>query len=151
MAKRYEIELKFSTNGAKELRKALDSLAAAQNRLAQKQSKLNVQSKMAENVTQKMIQSQEKHRVALAKSRVQIVQLQKRIEQLNLKNKLLKQRIDKTTGSFGRLRLATAGLQRRLGAIRNTMLLFTFAFGAALNAVRGFIQTSMQFEAGNPS
>tara|TARA_R100000353_G_scaffold651_2_gene884 strand:- start:635 stop:2863 length:2229 start_codon:yes stop_codon:yes gene_type:complete len=147
MAKRYEIELKFSSPGAKQLRKALDSLAAAQNRLAQKQSKLNVQSKMAENVTQKMIQSQEKHRVALAKSRVQIVQLQKRIEQLNLKNKLLKQRIDKTTGSFGRLRLATAGLQRRLGAIRNTMLLFTFAFGAALNAVRGFIQTSMQFEA----
>jgi len=147
MAKRYEIELKFSSPGAKQLRKALDSLAAAQNRLAQKQSKLNVQSKMAENVTQKMIQSQEKHRVALAKSRVQIVQLQKRIEQLNLKNKLLKQRVDKTTGSFGRLRLATAGLQRRLGAIRNTMLLFTFAFGAALNAIRGFIQTSMQFEA----
>tara|TARA_Y100001937_G_scaffold109191_1_gene153609 strand:+ start:336 stop:2573 length:2238 start_codon:yes stop_codon:yes gene_type:complete len=147
MAKRYEIELKFSSPGAKKLRQALDSLAAAQNRLAKKQSKLNVQSKMAENVTQKMIQSQEKHRVALSKSRVQIVQLQKRIEQLNLKNKLLKQRIDKTTGSFGRLRLATAGLQRRLGAIRNTMLLFTFAFGAALNAVRGFIQTSMQFEA----
>ena len=147
MAKRYEIELRFTSPGAKKLRQALDSLAAAQNRLAQKQSKLNVQSKMAENVTQKMIQSQEKHRVALAKSRVQIVQLQKRIEQLNLKNKLLKQRIDKTTGSFGRLRLATAGLQRRLGAIRNTMLLFTFAFGAALNAVRGFIATSMQFEA----
>lgn len=147
MAKRYEIELRFTSPGAKKLRQALDSLAAAQNRLAQKQSKLNVQSKMAENVTQKMIQSQEKHRVALSKSRVQIVQLQKRIEQLNLKNKLLKQRIDKTTGSFGRLRLATAGLQRRLGAIRNTMLLFTFAFGAALNALRGFIQTSMQFEA----
>ena len=147
MAKRYEIELKFSSPGAKQLRKALDSIAAAQNRLAKKQAKLNVQSKMADKVTLKMIQSQEKHRVALSKSRVQIVQLQKRIEQLNLKNKLLQRRVEKTVTGFGRLRVATAGLQAKMGALRNTLLLFTFTFGALIAGFRKAIQTSMQFEA----
>jgi hypothetical protein len=147
MAKRYEIELKFSSPGAKELRIALDSLAKAQNRLSEKQNKLNKESKAAQKINQKMIQSYEKHKVALSKSRVQIVKMQKQIDQLNLKNKLLQQRLQKTTGGFGRLRLATAGLQAKLGAVRNTLLLFTFAFGGAIAAVRNFVQTSMQFEA----
>jgi hypothetical protein len=147
MAKRYEIELKFSSPGAKQLRKALDSIASAQNRLSEKQNKLNKESKAAQKINQKMIQSYEKHKVALSKSRVQIVKMQKQIDQLNLKNKLLQQRLQKTTGGFGRLRLATAGLQAKLGAVRNTLLLFTFAFGGAIATVRNFVQTSMQFEA----
>ena len=147
MAKRYEIELKFSSPGAKQLRKALDSIASAQNRLSEKQNKLNKESKAAQKINQSMIQSYEKHKVALSKSRVQIVKMQKQIDQLNLKNKLLQQRLQKTTGGFGRLRLATAGLQAKLGAVRNTLLLFTFAFGGAIAGVRNFVQTSMQFEA----
>jgi len=147
MAKRYEIELKFSSPGAKELRKALDSIASAQNRLSEKQNKLNKESKAAQKINQSMIQSYEKHKVALSKSRVQIVKMQKQIDQLNLKNKLLQQRLQKTTGGFGRLRVATAGLQAKMGALRNTLLLFTFTFGALIAGFRKAIQTSMQFEA----
>jgi hypothetical protein len=147
MAKRYEIQLEFKPIGAKGLRTALQSLAKAQDELAKKQNKLNKESKAAEKINQKMIQSYEKHKVALSKSRVQIVKMQKQIDQLNLKNKLLQQRVDKTSGGFGRLRLATAGLQAKLGAVRNTLLLFTFAFGSAIATVRNFVQTSMQFEA----
>jgi len=145
--KTYEIELKFKPVGAKPLRTALESLAKVQDELAKKQNKLNKESKVAEKINQKMIQSYEKHKVALSKSRVQIVKMQKQIDQLNLKNKLLQQRLQKTTGGFGRLRLATAGLQAKLGAVRNTLLLFTFAFGGAIAGVRNFVQTSMQFEA----
>jgi|14_taG_2_1085336.scaffolds.fasta_scaffold05227_2 hypothetical protein len=145
--KTYEIELKFKPVGAKPLRTALESLAKAQDELAKKQNKLNKESKATEKINQKMVQSYEKHKVALSKSRVQIVKMQKQIDQLNLKNKLLQQRLQKTTGGFGRLRLATAGLQAKLGAVRNTLLLFTFAFGGAIAAVRNFVQTSMQFEA----
>ena len=145
--KRYEIQLKFKPIGAKPLRTALESLAKAQDELAKKQNKLNKESKAAEKINQKMVQSYEKHKVALSKSRVQIVKMQKQIDQLNLKNKLLQQRLQKTTGGFGRLRLATAGLQAKLGAVRNTLLLFTFAFGGAIATVRNFVQTSMQFEA----
>jgi hypothetical protein len=145
--KTYEIELKFTPVGAKPLRTALESLAKVQDELAKKQNKLNKESKATEKINQKMVQSYEKHKVALSKSRVQIVKMQKQIDQLNLKNKLLQQRLQKTTGGFGRLRLATAGLQAKLGAVRNTLLLFTFAFGGAIAAVRNFVQTSMQFEA----
>ena len=147
MAKRYEIELKFSSPGAKQLRKALDSIASAQNRLSEKQNKLNKESKAAQKINQSMIQSYEKHKVALSKSRVQIVKMQKQIDQLNLKNKLLQRRVEKTATGFGRLRVATAGLQAKMGALRNTLLLFTFTFGALIAGFRKAIQTSMQFEA----
>lgn len=147
MAKRYEIELKFSSPGAKELRKALDSIASAQNKLSEKQNKLNKESKAAQKINQSMIQSYEKHKVALSKSRVQIVKMQKQIDQLNLKNKLLQRRVEKTVTGFGRLRVATAGLQAKMGALRNTLLLFTFTFGALIAGFRKAIQTSMQFEA----
>jgi len=147
MARIFNIELKFKTTGAKELRQAIQALAKAQAELAQKQAKLNAQNKIAQTVNQKLIQSEQKHRLSLTKTRVQIVQMQQRITQLNLKNKLLKERVDKTSGAFARLRIATSGLQRKLGAIRNTMLLFTFAFGSAIAAIRNFVQTSMQFEA----
>ena len=147
MAKRYEIELKFSSPGAKKLRQALDALAAAQGRLAKKQSSLNIQSKMAQKNTVKLIQSQEKHRLALFKSQKQIGKLNLQLQKMRLENKALKARIDKTSAGLGRMRLATAGLTRSVGVIRNQILLFTFAFGGLIAGFRSAIETSMQFEA----
>ena len=147
MAKRYEIELKFSSPGAKKLRQALDALAAAQGRLAKKQSSLNIQSKMAQKNTVKLIQSQEKHRLALFKSQKQIGKLNLQLQKMRLENKALKARIDKTSAGLGRMRLATAGLTRSVGVIRNQILLFTFAFGGLIAGFRNAIETSMQFEA----
>ncbi|MEL1236201.1 MAG: hypothetical protein VXA61_05960, partial [Candidatus Neomarinimicrobiota bacterium] len=147
MAKRYEIELKFSSPGAKKLRQALDALAAAQGRLAKKQSSLNIQSKMAQKNTVKLIQSQEKHRLALLKSQKQIGKLNLQLQKMRMENKALKARIDKTSAGLGRMRLATAGLTRSVGVIRNQILLFTFAFGGLIAGFKSAVETSMQFEA----
>ena len=147
MAKRYEIELKFSSPGAKRLRQALDALAAAQGRLAKKQSSLNTQGKMAQKNTVKLIQSQEKHRLALLKSQKQIGKLNLQLQKMRMQNKALAERLKKSTVATTRFRIATAGLQRTVGAIRNQILLFTFAFGGLIASFRGAIQTSMQFEA----
>ena len=147
MAKRYEIELKFSSPGAKQLRQALDALAAAQGRLAKKQSSLNTQGKMAQKNTVKLIQSQEKHRLALLKSQKQIGKLNLQLQKMRMQNKALAERLKKSTVATTRFRIATAGLQRTIGAIRNQILLFTFTFGGLIASFRGAIQTSMQFEA----
>tara|TARA_R100000353_G_scaffold27404_2_gene23100 strand:- start:4832 stop:7090 length:2259 start_codon:yes stop_codon:yes gene_type:complete len=147
MAKRYEIELKFSSPGAKQLRQALDALAAAQGRLAKKQSSLNTQGKMAQKNTVKLIQSQEKHRLALLKSQKQIGKLNLQLQKMRMQNKALAEKLKKSTVATNRFRIATAGLQRTVGAIRNQILLFTFAFGGLIASFRGAVQTSMQFEA----
>ena len=128
MAKRYEIELKFSSPGAKRLRQALDALAAAQGRLAKKQSSLNTQGKMAQKNTVKLIQSQEKHRLALLKSQKQIGKLNLQLQKMRMQNKALVERLKKSTVATTRFRIATAGLQRTVGAIRNQILLFTLIY-----------------------
>tara|TARA_R110000744_G_scaffold336683_2_gene441946 strand:+ start:2887 stop:4743 length:1857 start_codon:yes stop_codon:yes gene_type:complete len=50
---------------------------------------------------------------------------------------------DTTTG---RLRGSTSGLRRNIGALRNNILLYTFAIGGAIKAVSMFVKTASKFE-----
>jgi len=148
MAKQYEIQLKFTTGGtAQDLMQKLDNLAKAQNKLAKVQRTLNAQSVLAKKTNTQLIQSQEKHRVAILKSQKQIGKLKLQMHGLRLENRALKARLDKTSAGLGRMRLATRGLTRSIGVIRNQILLFTFTFGGMIAGFRTAIQTSMQFEA----
>ena len=47
----------------------------------------------------------------------------------------------------GRLRGSTSGLRRSIGSLRNNILLYTFAVGAAVKAVGTFVSASARFEA----
>jgi len=148
MAKQYEIQLKFTTGGtAQDLMQKLDGLAKAQNKLAKVQRTLNAQSVLAKKTNTQLIQSQKKHRLAIFKSQKQIGKLNLQMQKLRLENKALKARLDKTSAGLGRMRLATAGLQRMIGSIRNKILLVTFAFGGMAAGIRSSVQTAMQFEA----
>lgn len=148
MAKQYEIQLKFTTGGsAQALMQKLDNLAKAQNKLAKVQRTLNTQSKAATRTHVQLIQSQEKHRLAVFKSQKQIGKLNQQIAKLRLENKMLAARVKKTSAGLGRMRLATAGLTRTVGVLRNQILLFTFAFGTLIAGFKSSIDISMQFEA----
>ena len=148
MAKQFEIQLKFTTGGsAQALMQKLDNLAKAQNKLAKVQRTLNTQSKAAIRTHVQLIQSQEKHRLAVFKSQKQIGKLNQQIAKLRLENKMLAARLKKTSAGLGRMRLATAGLTRMVGVLRNQILLFTFAFGTFIAGFKSSIDISMQFEA----
>ncbi len=55
---------------------------------------------------------------------------------------------NKTDKAFGRMRISTAGLRRSLGAIRNNLLLITFAFGGLLIASKRAVDSfKEQYEA----
>lgn len=55
--------------------------------------------------------------------------------------------IKKTEKEMGRLRITTAGLRRSLGAIRNNLLLVSFAFGAVVASIGKVVQVAAKFEA----
>ena len=148
MAKNYEIQLKFTTGGsAQALLQKLDDLAKAQQKLARVQRTLNTQSKAAHKTHIQLIQSQEKHRLSVVKAQKAIGKLNLQKQKLRMENKALAARLKRSSAATKRFRIETAGLQRTVGAIRNQILLFTFAFGGLIAGFRNAIQTSMQFEA----
>ena len=53
---------------------------------------------------------------------------------------------DKATNSKNRQRQATAGLRRQVGALRNNLLLVSFATVGLTRAIGGFVNASRQFE-----
>lgn len=55
--------------------------------------------------------------------------------------------IKKTEKEMGRLRLTTTGLRRSLGAIRNNLLLVSFAAGAVIGSIGKIVSVSAKFEA----
>ncbi|HSG32297.1 MAG TPA: tape measure protein, partial [Thermodesulfobacteriota bacterium] len=55
--------------------------------------------------------------------------------------------IKKTEKEMGRLRLTTSGLRRSLGAIRNNLLLVSFAAGAVIGSIGKIVSVSAKFEA----
>ena len=67
----------------------------------------------------------------------------------NLEQQL--QRADKATRGYEKsnqkLRGTTSGLRRQIGALRNNILLYTFAVGAAVKAVTTLVGASARFEA----
>ena len=66
----------------------------------------------------------------------------------NLESQL--KRADKATKGYeksvGKLRGTTSGLRRRIGALRNNILLYTFAVGAAIKATSTFVTNAAKFE-----
>ena len=52
----------------------------------------------------------------------------------------VKKKTDKTEKSFGRLRIKTEGVRRGLGAMRNNLLLVSFAFGGTVVAINKLLQ-----------
>jgi hypothetical protein len=54
--------------------------------------------------------------------------------------------IDKTNKKIGGLRLSTSGLRRSVGALRNNLLLVSFAFGAVATSMTKLISASTRFE-----
>ena len=52
----------------------------------------------------------------------------------------VKKKTDKAEKGFGRWRIKTQGLRRSMGALRNNMLLFTFAVGGSLAAISKLMQ-----------
>jgi len=147
MARIFNIELKFSTNGAKPLRQAIEGIAKAQRDLAQAQQKLNKESKATIAQNKKLIMSEEKHRMAMLKQSTQLAKLREQLKKVTYQNEQLRVKAEANAGALGRLRRATAGLQAKLGAIRNTLLLATFAFGSFVAGMRNAINTAAQFEA----
>tara|TARA_Y100000004_G_scaffold131924_1_gene148859 strand:- start:2914 stop:5055 length:2142 start_codon:yes stop_codon:yes gene_type:complete len=55
--------------------------------------------------------------------------------------------IEKTNKKIGRLRLATSGLRRSIGALRNNLLLVSFAFAGVTAAITKLVGVSARFEA----
>lgn len=147
MARIFNIELKFSTSGAKELRLAIQAIAKEQRKLAEAQQKLNKESKATIAQNKKLIMSEEKHRMAMLKQSTQLAKLREQLRKVTYQNEQLRVKAEANAGALGRLRRATAGLQARLGAIRNTLLLATFAFGSFVAGMRNAINTAAQFEA----
>ena len=54
--------------------------------------------------------------------------------------------LDKTQEGMDRMRTATSGLRRQVGALRNNMLLVSFAIGGAAVTINKFIQAASGFE-----
>ena len=54
--------------------------------------------------------------------------------------------IDNTNKKVGKLRIATAGLRRSIGALRNNLLLVSFAFAGVTTAISKLIGVSARFE-----
>ena len=54
--------------------------------------------------------------------------------------------IDKTNKKIGGLRLSTSGLRRSIGALRNNLLLVSFAFGSVTASIAKLISASTRFE-----
>ena len=55
--------------------------------------------------------------------------------------------LKKTTNEMDRFRIATSKMRRQLGAIRNNLLLVTFAFGGIVKAISSIVGVSARFEA----
>jgi len=147
MARIFNIELRFSSPGAKDLRRAIEGIAKAQRDLASAQQKLNKESNASIAQNKRLVMSEEKHRMAMLKQSTQIAKLREQIRLLVEKNKQLANSQDKSTSAVNRMRLATRGLTRTVGVIRNQILLFTFAFGAMIAGFKNAIKTSIEFEA----
>ena len=147
MAKNLEIQLEFKTKGASELIEALNKLAAEQNKVAKAQRSFNAANLKAVTATKKLLMAEEKHRSVMTKNARQISILDRRIEKLTFANKKLGITTGKVVKAQNRMRISTGGLQRVVGSLRNKILLFTFAFGGAITAVKGFVKTSSEFEA----
>jgi len=147
MAKNLQIQLEFTTKGSKGLIEALKKLAAEQDKVSAAQRKFNNANLKAVTATKKLLMAEEKHRGAMTKNARQISLLKRKIEKLTFSNKKLGVTTTRVVKAQNRMRISTGGLQRVVGSIRNKILLFTFAFGGAITAVKGFITTSMEFEA----
>ena len=147
MAKNLQIQLEFDTKGHPELIEALKELAKQQRSVARSQREFNNANLKAVTATKKLLMAQEKHRFAMLKNSTQVAKLKQQVRQLRMRNKQLAASIEKATRAKNRMRIATAGLQRFIGSIRNKILLVTFAFGGMAAGIRSAVQTSMQFEA----
>ena len=147
MAKNLQIQLEFTTKGAKELIDSLKILAKEQNKVSAAQRKFNNANLKAVTATKKLLMAQEKHRFAMSKTSTQIAKLKEQVRVLRMRNKQLAVSTTRVTKAQNRMRISTSGLQRIIGSIRNKILLVTFAFGAMASGIRSSIQTSMQFEA----
>ena len=147
MAKNLQIQLEFTTKGAEELINSLKILAKQQRSVARSQREFNNANLKAVTATKKLLMAQEKHRFAMLKNSTQVAKLKEQVRQLRMRNKQLEMQLGKTTAAQNRMRIATAGLQRHIGALRNKILLITFMFGGMAAGIRNSIQTSMQFEA----
>jgi len=147
MAKNLQIQLEFTTKGANKLIEALNKLAAEQNKVAKAQRSFNTANLKAVTATKKLLYAEEKHRGAMTKNARQISLLNRKIEKLAFANKKLGVTTKRVIKTQNRMRISTGGLQRVVGSLRNKILLFTFAFGSAIAAVKGFVSASSQFEA----
>ena len=147
MAKNLKIVLDFDTKGHPELIEALKAIAQQQNKVSAAQRKFNNANLKAVTATKKLLMAQEKHRFAMMKNSTQVAKLKEQLRQLRMRNKALEVQLKKNAKAQDRFRISTSGLQRRIGALRNKILLVTFAFGGMAAGIRSSIQTSMQFEA----
>jgi hypothetical protein len=147
MAKNLQIQLEFTTKGAKELIDSLKILAKEQNKVSAAQRKFNNANLKAVTATKKLLMAQEKHRFAMQKNSTQVAKLKEQVRVLRMRNKQLAVSTTRVTKAQNRMRISTSGLQRIIGSIRNKILLVTFAFGGMAAGIRNSIQTSMQFEA----
>jgi hypothetical protein len=148
MAKQLEIQLKFTTGGsAEKLLEKLDLLATAQRSLSRNQRQFNNANLKAVKAFKQLTQAEEKHRFAMLKTSTQIAKLKEQLRVLRMRNKALEVQLKKNAKAQDRFRISTSGLQRRIGALRNKILLVTFAFGGMAAGIRSSIQTSMEFEA----
>ena len=148
MAKNFEIQLKFTTGKtAQKLIKHLNNLAKAQDKVAKTQKKFNNDAAKAAKHVQILTQREQKHVVVMKKQQKQMQILNNRIKQQNVRLATLQGKLKVATVAQNRMRISTAGLQRVVGSLRNKILLFTFAFGGAITAVKGFVRSSSEFEA----
>ena len=147
MAKNLQIQLEFTTKGAKELIDSLKILAKEQNKVSAAQRKFNNANLKAVTATKKLLMAQEKHRFAMSKTSTQIAKLKEQVRVLRMRNKQLAVSTTRVTKAQNRMRISTSGLQRMIGSIRNKVLLVTFAFGGMAAGIRSSVQTAMQFEA----
>jgi len=148
MAKNLKIELEFTTGGsAKKLLEKLDLLATAQRSLSRNQRQFNNANLKAVKAFKQLTQAEEKHRFAMMKVSTQVAKLKEQLRVLKLRNKALEIQLKKNIRINNRFRISTDGLQRKIGALRNKILLVTFAFGGMAAGIRNAVQTSMQFEA----
>jgi phage tail tape-measure protein len=147
MAKNLQIQLEFTTKGAKELIDSLKILAKEQNKVSAAQRKFNNANLKAVTATKKLLMAQEKHRFAMLKTSTQIAKLKEQVRVLRMRNKQLAVSTTRVTKAQNRMRISTSGLQRIIGSIRNKILLVTFAFGGMAAGIRSSVQTAMQFEA----
>jgi len=69
------------------------------------------------------------------------------IVNIKVNSKKANDSIKKTTQQMGKFRLSTKGVRRSLGAIRNNLLLVTFAFAGVIASIKRVVETSAKFEA----